>query len=197
MSPSVETSNKSQDGETARNIPEQVGATPVEGASPASTPGSEGFVHLSGSSSNDTVTESSTTGEDRDTPAAPVVEQVAATVEQSSCKPEGSELRQRRLAFFTNPRSNDSTSTTSGASPDIGSTSVGTDTAPTPSEEPRSTPQPEPQQTPVAEPDAPPESVSEEFEPLDGHIRIRIKYLDDRQRWVQARPEETVGQFKR
>ncbi|KAK2155289.1 hypothetical protein LSH36_243g00045 [Paralvinella palmiformis] len=31
----------------------------------------------------------------------------------------------------------------------------------------------------------------------DGHIRIRLKYLDERQRLVQARPEDTIGQFKR
>ena len=35
-------------------------------------------------------------------------------------------------------------------------------------------------------------------EPLQsGHIKIRIKYLDDRQKLVQARPEETIGEFKR
>lgn len=43
------------------------------------------------------------------------------------------------------------------------------------------------------------ESTNTEAEELlpEGHIRIRLKYLDERQRLVQARPEDTIGQFKR
>jgi len=32
---------------------------------------------------------------------------------------------------------------------------------------------------------------------LDGHIRIKLKYLDERQRWVQSPPNETIKNFKR
>ena len=31
----------------------------------------------------------------------------------------------------------------------------------------------------------------------EGFIRIRIKYLDERQKWVQANPQDTIGDFKR
>ncbi len=31
----------------------------------------------------------------------------------------------------------------------------------------------------------------------DGNIRVKIKYLDDRQRQVEAKPGETIGEFKR
>lgn len=32
---------------------------------------------------------------------------------------------------------------------------------------------------------------------VDGHIRIKLKYLDERQRWVQSPPSETIRNFKR
>ncbi len=38
---------------------------------------------------------------------------------------------------------------------------------------------------------------TEEVVCLAGHIRIRLKYLDERQRLVQAKPDETIGDFKR
>ena len=43
---------------------------------------------------------------------------------------------------------------------------------------------------------APPGDTEENQTADEGHIRIRLKYLDDRQRLVQARPQDTVGQFK-
>ena len=40
-------------------------------------------------------------------------------------------------------------------------------------------------------------SIEDEEECLEGHIRIRLKYLNDTQRLVQAKPEDTIGEFKR
>ena len=38
--------------------------------------------------------------------------------------------------------------------------------------------------------------ANNESEPT-GQMRIKIKYLDDRQRQVEAKPTETIGEFKR
>ena len=38
--------------------------------------------------------------------------------------------------------------------------------------------------------------ANSESEPT-GQMRIKIKYLDDRQRQVEAKPTETIGEFKR
>jgi hypothetical protein len=40
------------------------------------------------------------------------------------------------------------------------------------------------------------EESQEESPRLEGHIRIRLKYLDDRKRLVQAKPEDTIAEFK-
>jgi preprotein translocase subunit SecG len=40
-------------------------------------------------------------------------------------------------------------------------------------------------------------SPSGPSERLDGHIRLKIKYLDERERYVQVRPDENIENFKR
>ena len=56
---------------------------------------------------------------------------------------------------------------------------------------------PEPRETTPAAASDQDTSDIPESERLDGHIRVRLKYLDERQRLVQARPDSTIEQFKR
>ena len=120
------------------------------------------------------------------------------------------ELRQRRLAFFTGQRpertsttgeSDINTSNVEGpntSSVDV-STSSGlrqTDTEPNQGEGPSD--QTDNDTGEGNEQDAYPSTENiENIDRIEGHIRIRLKYLDERQRLVQAKPEDTIGDFKR
>ena len=41
------------------------------------------------------------------------------------------------------------------------------------------------------------DSSEVDLERMDGHIRVKVKFLNENQRWVQAKPEDTIGHFKR
>ena len=113
-----------------------------------------------------------------------------------------SELRQRRLNFFkVNPLTEQSSSTQPqlqelsepASTPASGRGEVSNEEAATTSpDEPVSS-----QGSPSTPHDDPAANANTASELPDGHIRVRLKYLDDRQKLVHASPDDTVAQFKR
>ena len=109
-------------------------------------------------------------------------------------------LRNRRLAFFVKGRSTVEESQAAATSQSSTHSADWHEPA-TPPENESAMPSLPPQvSSPQAEtnretPSS--ESTMPESGIQDGHIRIRLKYLDDRQRLVQARPGHTISQFKR
>ena len=113
-----------------------------------------------------------------------------------------SELRQRRLNFFkVNPLTEPSSSTQPqlqelsepASTPASGRGEVSNEESATTSPDETVSSQGSPS-TPHDDPTANDNTASE---PPDGHIRVRLKYLDDRQKLVHASPDDTVAQFKR
>ena len=113
-----------------------------------------------------------------------------------------SELRQRRLNFFkVNPLTEQSSSTQPqlqelsepASTPASGRGEASNEEAATTSPDETVSSQGSPS-TPLDDPAANDNAASE---PPDGHIRVRLKYLDDRQKLVHASPDDTVAQFKR
>ena len=96
------------------------------------------------------------------------------------------ELRQRRLNFFDKIQG-DNKSDEACAHQSESATCTQSESTPV-------TEQPQPA---AADAGAAQSEAEADAQPLEGHIRIRIKYLDERQRLVQAKPEDTVGEFKR
>lgn len=163
-------------------VPPQEEETAAVGATPSSTPGSEGFVHIADADNEN----------DREAPV-----EAAATPSsppESTCdEPDQPVLRQRRLAFFNRDQVESDTRINDAQSECTLNAKESSDGKNDSSE------QAEFQSSPdlSAESNSTSQENEEEFAPLEGHIRIRLKYLDDRQRWVQAKPEDTIGQFKR
>ena len=113
----------------------------------------------------------------------------------------GEELRQHRLDFFESQKKNNLGEPVISCSSSTEESSAETSSLPQEGEQELSSPPGEVSGTGSLEPDS---GAPEEDEPIDvstplqpGMIRLRLKYLNDRERLMAARPEETVGSFKR
>ena len=194
-------------GESSSDVPSQQDGG--GNMSAQSTPSSESFVHVSevSSESESDIAQVSDVRPGVSEVAAPTGAESSVT-STTDFEQDSQLLRQRRLAFFDKSPSGstldqpDSTASCSTSTDQTNSSHSETvDLGKSQREQSNlesssgTSEQPEDSESVQHGPALGEFETSEER--LEGHIRIRLKYLNDHQRWVQARPEETIGQFKR